>query len=155
MAATTVNGHLRTLKTLLGDHGIDAAKRVQPLEEDDTRITDDEPNLLTPEELKRFLKAARELYPEERRVGRKIVTRAETHYPMILMLLTTGARISTVRAVRWEDLDPEAGVVHFRRRWSKREVLPGVKRSRTSKDMAGLLPELYALLEARRAKFNE
>jgi integrase len=80
---------------------------------------------------------------------------AETHYPMILAPLTTGARISTVRALRREDFEPEAGIVHLRRRFSKRAVLPGVKRSRTSKDIAGLLPELYVLLEARRAAFNE
>ncbi len=71
---------------------------------------------------------------------------------MILFHVTTGARMSTVR---WEDLDPEAGVVHLRRRYSKAEVLPGVKRSRTSKDVAGLLRELLALLEARRAAFRK
>jgi integrase len=138
-ATTTVNGHLRMLKTLLADHGV--ATRVAPLETDDTRITDDEPNLLTQVELQRFLKAARDLYPQ--------------HYPLVLFMVTTGCRISTARAVRWEDLDATAGVVHLRRRLSKSEVLPGVKRSRVKRDDPPLLPAVLAELDRHRAGFNE
>jgi integrase len=139
-ASATVNGALRTLKTMLGDLGSSAAERVETLREDDTRITDDEPNALTEKQLDRFLEAARD--------------ETADHYAMILVLLTTAARISTVRALRWSDLKPEEGEIHFRQRVSGTEVLPGVKRSRTSKDVAPLLPEVLEALKVHRADFN-
>lgn len=139
-AAASVNGDLRTLRLILSSIGSDAAKRVERLPEDDCRQTDDQPNLLTAVDLARFLGAARELYPQ--------------HFPLILFLATTGCRVSTARAVRWEDLDPELGVVHLRRRLSLAETLPGVKRGRTKKDTPPLLPEVYAVLKAHRATFN-
>ncbi len=164
-ASATVNGVLRVLKQILADNGSKAAWRVEALEQDDTRITEDEPNLLTTAELKRFLEAARELCEEQ--VARTLAARVkrpkalgpatigETLYPLMLFMVTTGCRISTARAVRWEDLDPAEGVVHLRRRYSGKEVLPGVKRSRISKDVAPLLPELATLLEAKRAAFTD
>lgn len=140
LAAASVNTHLNVLRMILGSLGSTAAEKVERLEEDDTRITDDEPNLLTTEELKRFLNVARKEYPQ--------------HYALILFLTTTGCRISTARAVRWEDLDPERGVVHLRRRISKSETLPGVKRSRKKKDTPPLLPEVYQAILRNREAFN-
>lgn len=55
---------------------------------------------------------------------------------MILVLLTTAVRVSTVLAARWDDIDEDEGLIHFRRRRSGDEILPGVKRSRKSKDTA-------------------
>src|SRR5687767_10162198 len=106
MASATVNGHLRTLRAVLAravrSEGlrINAASEVKVLPEDDRRITDEEPNALEPEELRRFLEVARDNHPQ--------------HYPMILTLFTTGARMSAVRALRWEDVDPENGVITIR-----------------------------------------
>lgn len=45
--ASTVNGHLRVLRTILREAECSAGDRVKALAEDDTRITDDEPNLLS------------------------------------------------------------------------------------------------------------
>jgi integrase len=139
--ATTVNGALRVLRTILRDCGSHAADRVAALPEDDTRITADEPNALTEAEAARFLAIAKEKQPK--------------HYPLILLLFTTAARISTALALRWEDIDVKEGVIHFRRRRSGHEVVPGVKRSRTSKDVAPLTDELKAALEAHEAALND
>ena len=74
---------------------------------------------------------------------------------MILMLFTTGARMSAVRELRWDDVDPEKGIITIRRRVSGKELIPGVKRSRTSKDIVPLHPELWKTPESHRAVFND
>ena len=117
-AAASVNGFLRLTKTILRDAAAqlqigDPSVRVQALPEDDTRITDEEPNSLTLDEAKAFVEAARERWPQ--------------HFAMILTLLATGARMSQVCALRWEDIDEEQKEIRFRRRRYKKEVFPGVK----------------------------
>lgn len=140
LAAASVNGHLRVLRTLLRQTaGIELP--VVRLEEDDTRITDDEPNLLEADELRRFLDAVRELQPQ--------------HYPLVLWLATTAQRISTALAMRWEDIDEAKGVAVARRRLSDGQVIAGVKRGRTSRDVVPVPPELLAVLKEHRASFNE
>jgi integrase len=141
LASSTVNGLLNVLRSVLRDADNPVGDRVKALDVDDTRITDDEPNALDEEELQRFLEVAREHW--------------EQHYAMLLVLFTTAVRISTLIALRWEDIDSKAGVIHFRRRRSMKEILPGVKRSRTSRDDVPLLPEVWTALEAHRAPFNE
>src|SRR5688572_3408814 len=147
LASATVNGHLRVLRAVLAravrTEGLrfNPASEVKVLPEDDRRITDEEPNALEPEELKRFLNVARENHPQ--------------HYPMILMLFTTGARMSAVRALRWDDVDPEKGIIIIRRRVSGKELIPGVKRSRTSRDIVPLHPELWIALQSHRGTFND
>jgi integrase len=139
--SASVNGALRVLRTILGDLGSNVARGVETLIEDDTRITADDPNALTEAEIVRFLAAVREHEPE--------------HHALILLLFTTAARISTALALRWEDIDPAQGVIHLRRRRSGHEVISGVKRSRTSKDLAPLTTELWEALGEHRARFNE
>jgi integrase len=117
-ASATVNGLLAVLKAVLADAAaqlgrVSPAARVQALPEDDTRITDEEPNSLTAEEARAFLAAARERWPE--------------HYAMIFTLLVTGARMSQVCALRWEDIDEAKGEIRFRRRRFQQEVYAGVK----------------------------
>lgn len=146
-AASTVNGHVRVLRTVLGRAVRVGALRWNPatevraLPEDDARVTDEEPNALDGNEVSRFLEAARKFESE--------------HYAMILTLMTTGMRMSAARALRVEDIDEEKGIIIVRRRASGDEVIPGVKRSRKSKDIVPLLPELAAVLKAHRASFNE
>ena len=117
-ASATVNGFLRLVKTVLADAsarlGIpNAAARVQALPEDDTRITDEEPNALTIEEARAFMAAARDRWPE--------------HFAMIFTLIVTGARMSQVCALRWEDIDEQRGEIRFRRRRYLDHVYAGVK----------------------------
>jgi hypothetical protein len=73
-ARATVNGALNVLRSILREADSAAATGVRPLELDDTRITDDEPNALDEEELGRFVAATRALYPQ--------------HVALVLVLLT-------------------------------------------------------------------
>ncbi len=148
-AASTVNSHLSILRTLFGkavavgaaDRNPAAAVRLLSLE--DARTSDDEPNALTASELARFLTVARQ--------------RHARHFPMILTLATTGMRLSAARALRWEDVDEPRGVIVVRRRvsGSNDEVLAGVKRSRTGRDIVPLLPELAQVLTEHREAMSE
>lgn len=140
-ASATVNGALNVLRSILRDADCRAADGVRPLEQDDTRITDDEPNALDEEELQAFVKAAREFYPQ--------------HMALILVLLTTGQRISTVLALRHEDIDRARHTITFRRRLSEGELLPGVKRSRKAHDVAPLLEEVAHELDKAMATQSE
>ena len=139
--ASTVNGHLRVLRLILSEVGNPAARHVRTLSEDDTRTTEDEPNLLSEDELRRFLEVAKDGWPQ--------------HYPLILLLFSTAVRISAALALRYEDLDREKGIIRVRRRVSGSEILPGVKRSRRSADFPPLWPEVLEALEAHRETFNE
>lgn len=142
LAAATVNGHLRTLKTLLLE-SLEVQLRVEFLEEDDRRITDDEPNLLEPEEAARFLAEAERSEPQ--------------HYPLLFWLIATAQRLGTARAMRWEDLDRTAGVAYARRRLSgsSNEVLEGTKTGRLKRDVVPVPAELLTVLDRYREGFNE
>ena len=139
--AATANGHLQVLRRILARVGNSAARDVRTLSEDDTRTTEDDPNLLSEDELQRFLQVAKDGWPQ--------------HYPLILLLFSTAVRISAALALRYEDLDLERGIIRVRRRVSGSEVIPGVKRSRRSADFPPLWPELLEALEAHRETFNE
>ena len=88
-AASTINGHHRILRQILGRTECRAAHEVPMLPEDDIRTTEDEPNLLDPAELTHVLKLVKEDAPQ--------------HYPLVLVLVVTGMRISCALALRWED----------------------------------------------------
>ena len=139
--AATVNGHLRVLRQVLDRAHNSAARRVRALTEDDTLTTDDEPNLLSEDELARFLAIAKEDWPQ--------------HFALIVLLFSTAMRMGTALALRWEDLDLERGLIRVRRRVSGGEIVAGVKRSRRSADFPPLWPEVLEALEADRATFNE
>ncbi|MEO1337085.1 MAG: tyrosine-type recombinase/integrase, partial [Myxococcota bacterium] len=138
--AATVNGHLRVLRQILAAIDNPAAKNVRALSEDDTRTTEDDPNLLNEDELMRFLQAAQDGWPQ--------------HYPLILVLFSTAMRIGTALALQQDDLRPDEGIIRVRRRVSGDEVLPGVKRSRRSADTPPLWPEVLEALETQRFDFN-
>lgn len=140
--ASTTNGALRVLRTILRDSGSTAADTVKPLLEDDTRITDDAPNLLDSEEqIAALLSWVRRHEPE--------------HFALIGLLVTTGLRISTALALTRADFEPEKGVIVARRRRSGKEVIEGVKRSRTARDVVPLVPWVWDAVRARWAGHNE
>ena len=141
-ASASVNGQLRVLRAILRDAGIDVASRVRSLEEDDTRITEDSPNLLeTEQDVTRFLDLFRESFPQ--------------HYPLVGLLVTTGMRIGTALALQRSDFEPERGIVVARRRLSRNEVIEGVKRGRTARDTLPLVDWVWAAIEAEWKDHNK
>lgn len=146
LARSTINSHHRVLKTVLASVGHEAAASLKSLNERrDARIHRKEPNLLTPDELDRFLRVAKGRWPQ--------------HYALVLVLFTTTMRISTALALRWEDLDLETMEFVVTRRLSGYgagvEVVPGVKRDRFGEDAPPLLEEVLDELRALRTTFNE
>lgn len=140
-ASATVNGYLGVLRALLADHDHDAAAKTRALEEDDTRITEDEPNLLDNErDLARFLGVMQSDFPQ--------------HFALVGVLVTTGMRIGTARALKREDFDPERGVIVARRRISAGEIVEGVKRRRTAKDTVPLVDWVWAAVETEWSHHN-
>lgn len=138
----SVNLYLRMLREILRDADCRVADSVRTLETDDTRISEAEPNLLEDErELRAFVEATARLYPE--------------FLALVMVLLTSGARISTVLALRWTDIDAVKGSITFRRRLSLGEVVPGLKRGRQATDVAPLLPGVKAELDKLRSGYTE
>ncbi len=70
------------------------ADRVKP-----PRPQPKEMQVLSPEEARRFLEAAREY----------------DYYPLFVLALTTGMRLGELLGLKWADVDLEAGAVHVRR----------------------------------------
>lgn len=140
-AASTVNGHLRIARTILRDIGLGEIATIRGLDEDDTRITDDEPNMLDADELVRFLDVARRIERE--------------HYALLLFLITTGTRISTALAIERADLDPERRIAIARRRLSGKEVIEGVKRSRSARDELPLLDQVWEAIKTEWQTHNQ
>ncbi|MFO0726516.1 MAG: site-specific integrase [Myxococcota bacterium] len=140
-SASTVNTWLTILRMILRDGGLEAVSRVSGLSVDDTRTTEDAPNLLEDEEaVTRMLELVKEKEPE--------------HYALIGVLVTTGLRISTALALRREDFEPARGVITARRRLSDGELLEGVKRSRTARDVVPLVEWVWQAVEAEWAGHN-
>jgi integrase len=137
----TVNSHVRVLKSILRAGGNEPATRVVALnEKSDARITRREPNLLSADELDRFLQVAQRDWPQ--------------HYALMLVLFTTTVRVSTALALRREDIDTETMEFIVRRRLSMGVETPGVKRDRFGEDSPPLLPEVHEALKAHWATFN-
>ncbi len=141
-ASATVNGAMRVLRAILRDTDCRAADGVRTLEEDDTRLTDDAPNLLEDEgQIARFLELIKKEEPE--------------HFALIGLLVTTGLRISTALALRREDFDPEKEIIVARRRLSAQELVEGMKRSRTARDVVPLVDWVWEAMQAEWASHNE
>src|SRR5262245_6646462 len=104
--------YLGVLRQVLQEVGNEAARRARAVEEDDSRISDDQPNLIgSTESLARFIALVRR--------------RHLPHFAFVALLVTTGARISTAIALQRDDFDPERGIVIARRRRSGKEVVEG------------------------------
>jgi len=74
--------------------GHNPADRVRP-----PRPEPGEMRVLSPEEARRFLEAAREY----------------DYYPLFVLALTMGMRLGELLGLKWADVDLEAGVVYVRR----------------------------------------
>ena len=144
-ANSTINGHLRLLRTIMsrawneGHIERNPATAVKTLKEDDVRTTLEEPNSLTPEQTRRFLEKAKVLYPQ--------------HYAMILTMVTTSIRISAARALRWEDISWTRQMITVCRRLSGEEELRGVKEGADIK-IVPMTSALISTLQEHRKRLN-
>lgn len=108
-AAATANGCLRLLKTVMADakvqYGLrcDPTARVRAVPEVrlDELDTDGPVNILSAEEMGKFLFTLRERWPQ--------------WYAMVFTQFATAARFGEVSALRWEDIDEQRAVVKVRR----------------------------------------
>lgn len=139
-APTSINGRLRVLRTFIGDACRDAGlpnptERVARVIDEDTNIDDDraDSKVLTAEELVALLTAAKRVAP-----GR---------YALILTLALTGCRFGEATALRWTDIDEDAGVIRVRRsQWRGHVGTTKTKKTRT----IALAPELAEALRDHR-----
>jgi integrase len=135
----TVNGWTRVLKSVLGDACAEIqlpspAARIRQLPEPPA-YTDDDPNVLTAEELGSLLVALRE--------------RSPAFYPLIATMAYTGLRASEATALKWDDLDRVARAITVRRSHVRSHV-----RERTKTQRMRRVPvhvDLLAILETHRA----
>jgi integrase len=138
-APGTVNGFLRVMRTIcrdaMADHDLprDPCLRVRAPK---TRVYGDEnPNLLSAEELAILLEKARQLVPQ--------------WYPLYATLALTGLRLGEAQALKWSDIDEKAGVIRVRRsQWKGMvsETKTGTIRS------VPLVPELAEILREHRQR---
>lgn len=135
-----VNTHLRVLKTLLKWASGPAIDVPEMNERPTARISRKDPNLLSAEELARFLAAVEAHWPQ--------------HHALVLVLVTTTMRIGTALALRREDLDLSTMEFVAQRRLSAGKLAPGVKRDRFGEDTPPCLPEVLAALQRLWATFT-
>lgn len=87
---------------------------------------------LTPEEKARFLSAAKR----------------STYYPMIVVALGTGMRLSELRALRWKDVDLDAAFIQVRRSADRHNKMVDRVKTKTSRRTIALPPILVELLKS-------
>lgn len=138
LEAGAVNGALIMLRMVLADAVAEfhlshnPAGRIKRLPV--KKFTDEEPNLLSAEELGRVLAGFREHKPK--------------HYPLAVTLALTGLRYGEATALKWSDLDAEAGVIRIRRAQWKGVV--DTTKTGTVRSVP-LVPELAEVLKEHRA----
>jgi integrase len=139
LAKQTANNALRVLKMVLGDGCAEFSLPRSPAERVRSfpvrHSPDDDPNLLSPEELGKVLDAFRTTEP--------------TDYPLALTLALTGLRYGEASALRWSDIREDEGLIRVVRGQWKGHVSTtktGVVRS------VPLVPELAATLREHRAR---
>jgi len=139
MAKQTANNALRMLKMVLGDGCAEFSLPRSPAERVRSfpvrQSPDDDPNLLSPEELGKVLDAFRSTEP--------------TDYPLALTLALTGLRYGEASALRWSDIREDEGLIRVVRGQWKGHVSTtktGVVRS------VPLVSELAATLREHRAR---
>lgn len=151
-SATSVNGRMRVLKTVLldavesGHIPRDPTRRIPALTEKKAWSSDEEESdeeeeagrSITADELSALLKAIKELRPD--------------WYPFFYVLAFTGMRFGEVSALKWADIDRANGKLWVRRaQWKGQFGLPknGKKRS------VPLTAEMLAVLDAHRVSQRE
>jgi integrase len=139
LGAGTVNSALIMLRMVLADaiaeyrlphNPVSRVKRLAV-----SPCTDEEPNLLTAEELGKVLAAFKEHEPES--------------YPLAITLALTGERYGEATAMKWGDLDEVAGVIRVRR--SQWRGIVGTTKTGTVRSVP-LVPELQTVLREHRAR---
>lgn len=156
-ATETINGRLRVLRTFAKDsrasHIVEGVKAlaVTLLEEE---ADEDEGRGLTVDELRKLLdvgpRAPLLLLREDKKTPRhKTLPKGWPRaWALVATLAWTGLRPAEASALRWDDVDLEAGVIRIRRaHW--RGIVGGPK-ARASKRRVAIAPELGALLRAHR-----
>lgn len=139
----TINSRLRVLKTVLADavHHLglarDPSERVAAIR--DIKV-DEEPNSLTPEQLRAVLEAMRTTRPR--------------WYALVAVLAFTGMRKSEATALYWSDVDMDQGSIHIRRSSSGGGGKVDTTKTNT-KRVASLDPALGAILRDHRRRLDE
>ena len=108
-AASTANGYLRVFKVMMADAAaqyrltVSPAARLRAIPErgEEELDSDDPVNLLTVDEMTRFMAALKEGWPQ--------------WYAMAFTQFATASRFSEVSALRWEDIDEGRGIIRIRR----------------------------------------
>ena len=140
----TVNGWLRVLKTVLADACVELrlpvspASRIEQFSEPPV-YTDENPNLLTSEQLAALLVALPEVAP--------------TFWPLILTMALTGLRTSEATGLRREDYDREARMLMVRRSAVRGHVRERTKTGLTRR--VPVAPMLAHVLDAHVATLDE
>lgn len=136
----TCLGLLRVLRTMTRDAQAELGlsrwpcervTRPKPVKE----YTDEEPNALTADELKRLWAAMRDTEPE--------------WFPLFALMAHTGLRFAEASALKWQDVDFEGGVVLIRRNQYRGVI--GTPKTVGSRRRLPLVPELGAILKEHRA----
>jgi integrase len=143
-APMTVNGWLRVLKTLLRDAVSDLelphdpTMRVKSLSALPVRVTDERPNSLTDEEVRRFLAAAAKESVEV--------------YAMVVVGFLTGMRFGELSSLTWTDISEADGLILIR----KSQWRGHVSTTKTGKTRsAALHPIILDALRAQRRALVE
>jgi len=135
-APDTINGRLRMVRALFreahadGLIGRDPARRVQSVATRQRARS----RCLSAAELHALLEATRLERPR--------------WYPLTLFLATTGMRWGEATALRWSDIDLDAGTVHIRRAHNKGRI--GPPKTQASRRLLPLSEELVEVLREQR-----
>ena len=133
----SVHGWFRVLRTMTRDAVRELELRRDPTigiafpEPSET----DEPKSISSGELRKFLRAMWERYPQ--------------HYALTAVLSFTGLRFCHASALKWEDWDEEAEVLQVRRKQIRGRVGPISRKKRAPRTMP-VLPELAVVLRLHR-----
>jgi len=142
LSTTTVAHHHAVIHEAL-EHAVkwglvarNVAEAVNP-----PKIKRQEMKTWTPEDVQRFLAAARD----------------DRFYALFLAAITTGMRQGELLGLRWQDVDLAAGVATVQQTLHKagREPVFGRPKTERSRRRVVLLPELVAALRAHKAAQNE
>ncbi len=97
----------------------------------------DEANALTPDQLGALLGAMERLYPH--------------HHALVATLAYTGLRFCHASALRWQDMDEDAAVLHIARKNIRGRIGPVSRRKRAPREYP-LHPELARILREHRQR---
>ena len=138
-AASTANGYLRVLKVMMADAAAQyrltaspaARLRAIPERGEEELDSADPVNLLTVDEMTRFMAALKQRWPE--------------WYAMAFTQFATASRFSEVSALRWEDIDEERGTIRIRRgNWRTLVSTAKIDRRRRNPALTGELRQVLS-----------